>query len=101
MKHTPGPWHFGDETSLHGTKLVYAEDGWLVADAGRIMKRSGEEIEANARLISSAPDLLEALDELLHTTLDLDISSGVTLTDEEERIRKKAVEAIAKATGSQ
>lgn len=59
MPHTPGPWSMRDET-----ERVFAEDGWgLVADCGQSV-RAGE-IEANARLIAAAPELLAAAEYAL------------------------------------
>lgn len=55
--HTQGPWHVNNDLSIHGCRLVYGPDGYLVADAGRIPKREMDETIANARLIASAPDL--------------------------------------------
>lgn len=88
-KHTPGPWRYrrGDEWSHsivtdHGLLPDGNESCWTVAD---INKRR-EEYEANARLISSAPDMLEALqrlDKYGHTQANW----------------QYAKEAIAKATG--
>lgn len=69
QQHTPGPWHFNEDLSHHLTRLVYAADGHLVADAGRIHKRSIEEMTANARLIAVAPELLQALE---HATQELE-----------------------------
>ncbi|BCM88763.1 hypothetical protein IAD21_00605 [Abditibacteriota bacterium] len=55
-KHTKGSWHVSDNTH-HGCRLIYGPDGFLVADAGRIPRRSEEEMDANARLIAAAPEL--------------------------------------------
>jgi hypothetical protein len=63
--HTPGPWR--------STGLEYEpEAGWFVREAGdgrylavasvHSTYREIEEIEANARLIAAAPELLEALE---------------------------------------
>lgn len=53
-KHTPGPWKFEDE-------YVRAPGGDAVADPYcQATAEWGEEMEANARLISAAPELLEA-----------------------------------------
>jgi hypothetical protein len=69
IKHTPGPWHYrrGDEWSHsvvthHGTLPDGSQNCWTVAD---INKMREPEHEANARLIAAAPELLEALKELL------------------------------------
>jgi hypothetical protein len=77
---TPGPWHVSGGT-------VNGPDGTLVCgipDPQNTPKR-----QANARLISAAPDLLDAIDELLVWCAD---QSGPMPT-------KKASAAYAKATG--
>jgi hypothetical protein len=72
-KHTPGPWYVGDLAApdLAGRNmLVYASSGYAVADAKIFHCMFGvPEMEANARLIAAAPDLLEALQHLM---LDLE-----------------------------
>jgi hypothetical protein len=78
-KHTPGPWHFNADLSAHDTRLVYGLDGALVADCGRIYKRTLEEATANARLIAAAPDMLELLDNwasVLADNISLNIQPG-------------------------
>lgn len=82
-KHTPGPWEVAIQylPSHVAYYLKYEE-------------LSKEEVEANARLIASAPCLLEALKAVL--------SSGV-LNDKRwsglGAIRVKAEEAISRAEG--
>lgn len=54
QKHTPGPWeHLGN---------IILQNGRSIA----LVHRQGEELLANARLMASAPELLEALEGLLH-----------------------------------
>jgi hypothetical protein len=65
--HTPGPWHYEPDLSLHDTRLIYGSDGRLVADAGRIHKRTEAEMDANARLIGAAPGMLEALKRIVQS----------------------------------
>src|SRR5690606_17105998 len=60
-QYTPGPWHTSDNGEHLGYRLIYAPDGYLVADAGRIQRRTDAEQDANARLIAAAPELVEAL----------------------------------------
>ena len=93
-KHTPGPWILGDENNQHAEILI----GDLVANIDRQdryglhMACSREEMLANARLIISAPDLLEALE----SCLDVFINQG---WDDDLIAAKKARAAIAKAKG--
>lgn len=98
MKHTPGPWN------LHAG-YVYGENmqKYLIADtfdfmhtnkaAARHSCISPEESEANANLITAAPDLLEAAKAL---------TSGMYAGHVPERKYKQVValrKAISKATG--
>lgn len=90
MGHTPGPWEADIEdvgTLLH--RAVIGPRGELVADCDAY-RLSGEETAANARLIAAAPDLLDALHELLRAT-DF---------DNDEPWIVKAHAAISKATGA-
>lgn len=84
-KHTPGPW------CVEGVgirALVRAgTSGVIVAVRHRL---SAQENEANARLIAAAPELLEALENILSNCLD---SDGLS------RAYENARAAIAKATG--
>jgi aminoglycoside phosphotransferase len=84
IKHTPGPWGVkGWRVTIPGTgEVTLAAPGVTTATA-----------DANARLISAAPELLAALEEL-HADLDfrkaLPIKRGIF-----DRIK----DAIAKAKG--
>lgn len=57
-KHTPGPWSTG-EGKAH--IVIYAPDGYAVADAMTYHGKRQADTEANARLIAAAPDLLAVL----------------------------------------
>lgn len=60
MKHTAGPWRVDNN---HGALWVESDCETLTA---RIAKGIGKEQDkANARLIAAAPELLEALQDLL------------------------------------
>ena len=56
MRHTKGPWGI-KENGKHETPSIYA--GWK--HIARLKDQSNGELNANARLIASAPDLLEAV----------------------------------------
>ena len=60
MKHTPGPWTglvADDRSADHGYGYVWpAATGKTIAEV-----RKGDNVHANTRLISAAPDLLAAL----------------------------------------
>jgi hypothetical protein len=83
-KHTPGPWTAEDEgASVH----IAGHDGIWVAEV------YGIDDNANARLIAAAPDLLQALTEVVETYDSGD--NGRTLRWAVDTCR----DAIAKATG--
>jgi len=50
-RHTQEPWHHSADLPQHGCRLIHAPDGYLVADAGRITRRTGAEMDSNARRI--------------------------------------------------
>lgn len=95
-KHTPGPWVIDHETrpaevcciygTNHPNSFVYVRGalGYWSADRDENM--------ANATLIAAAPELLEALRELLAEAEDGIATSPLA--------RSKARAAIAKATGA-
>jgi hypothetical protein len=63
-KHTPGPWTLEDGEAL---VIRGSDDGqicianWLRGRGGLGGRRKNDEVQANARLIAAAPDLLDAL----------------------------------------
>lgn len=59
MTHTPGPWRVGGD----GT-IIYAPDGFAVANATVFHGRHPGAAPANARLIAAAPDMLAELERL-------------------------------------
>jgi len=101
LKHTKGEWiltknscYFDVETNLdkNTPKLVVnvlmyklSEDNIIISDS------HCEEAEANAKLIASAPELLEALIMLMHPNDMNDFNFA-------NRAREKAKNAINKAT---
>ncbi len=66
-KHTPGNWTVNtckkDSWNSVGL-IIYAPDGSAIAMSGGY---NSEECQANAKLIASAPDLLNALIEITET----------------------------------
>ena len=88
-KHTSGPWLVGPQQSI-------TSRGWSIADKNgdRLAFVLGEyslELQANARLIAAAPDLLAAL----MLAKDMMITNDLSLPRTFEVID----EAIAKARG--
>ena len=81
-EHTPGPWHTAGE---QGVQIRSAKD-----QIAKVWTMRGNEWKANAHLIAAAPDLLEALQDMVSDHASL---SAATLAF--------ARAAIAKATGEQ
>lgn len=82
--HTPGPWHYDDETATIDNDMGVAVAGVNV---------ELDNYEANAAVLAAAPDLLTALasiDELLS-------HPGNTQTATIAWVRRVANEAITKA----
>lgn len=94
-KHTPAPWVVGEKNRIKGadTTTVCDVSGWANKTPfdGKSTIRGQGERDANARLIAAAPELLEALKDLINCSLDL--------TAERRQIERYAREVIAKATG--
>lgn len=101
-KHTKGPWkagrsdmatiHFPSDEDGYSSKWVYAGKKYIAVASGRDVEE-WDEVMANARLISAAPDLLEACQALLaHLSSDGD-------DDKDDDALERIEWAIAKATG--
>ena len=67
MAHTPGPWRVGEGRSITAQFereevqiASMSRSSWTFPDGGK-NRRLAAQMDANARLIASAPELLEAL----------------------------------------
>lgn len=103
---TPGPWHFVPENAGlmfdHGYGILYGEpDAWgweknlfvSVGCSGNVKSALGEgAAEANAHLISAAPDLYAALDRAWNLLCDI---TGDGHLD----IKEQCSAALSKARG--
>jgi predicted homoserine dehydrogenase-like protein len=108
LKHTPGPWTvntkdyancIGIECLVNGVGHTVVMDQYCYPN---FQRHGSEEKLANARLIASAPDLLEALIEL-NTVID-NYWNGKRTDAQVKLINKaqqKAFVIITKATGGQ
>ena len=90
-KHTPGPWRYSDQgVGPRGKSL-----GIIVCTAKGLpmffMPRGKEELVANARLVAAAPELLEALKEV--------VAISDRKTDAWDRAHAAIVKAEGKADG--
>ena len=98
MKYTPGPWAYSRWDERGETRFYiaqqegapytpnYSDVATLIAETVSLERRAIQ--EANARLISAAPELLAVLQEVL-----------VLIPDTYET-KDRALAAIAKATGA-
>jgi hypothetical protein len=103
-KHTPGPWaaHFEEAYYVTGPDLGRVAMMMNLKGAhGMGGRRSGDESAANCRLIAAAPDLLQALLNLVGTMCAADGSDIEADLDAIDAKVAAAREAIAKATGEQ
>ena len=87
-KHTPGPWRveWSDDSGMYYIRA----DRCTVADAIVVGTYDMDEEDANAALIAAAPDLLEALGQL--------IAAGIqSYPDAWPRAVNRAIDTINKA----
>ena len=104
-KHTPGPWHVEAEEWTNGQGIAICREGLgviAVIDPGPAELRA--EDEANARLIAAAPELKDALADLVFdlAAIGFDSEDSVSGADAVEVICqhwKTLKAAIAQATG--
>jgi len=92
--HTPGEWYVGHDEVGQGL-LVFSPEGAAVANCGFRHGTKRSEAEANARLISAAPDLLKALEAVRQSILD----DARPMTNRQHDAIVKADTAIRKARG--
>lgn len=112
-KHTPGPWEVKSGMSCrrvedtHGgaVTIIYNHQEYNGEACGSItsQNKTDDELQANARIIAAAPELLEACEALLvmmgkqggHRKLD----DQLTWRANDEKAEATARAAIAKAKG--
>lgn len=93
---TPGPWRYGPATNYSGLYIAPGNRYPILAalhENGRCeaINFPGQ-TEANARLIAAAPELYEALEELLSATKEVGYVHYAPM-------RRKAEAVLAKARG--
>lgn len=91
MKHTPGPWRVGKNLANQATVEPTNNRHFVIAT----VPLKSEEDYANAVLMAAAPDLLEALKDLLQTMLNRGEHLGL---DDRGPVLDKARAALTKAT---
>lgn len=102
MTHTPAPWTIQDTCREYNGELMIVamqagDNGVHICEVTTSTKRNKHNItpeqDANAALIAAAPELLEALRELVEE------ATAVWDYGEDYPQIEKAIAAIAKATG--
>lgn len=98
--HTPGPW-IATGSAIEDVDIteIRTVDERLLAEVLPYDTLDGmAEMDANARLIAAAPELLEALEHIAAWSDSRD-GSAEAVDEALDRIRRWASTAIAKATG--
>lgn len=84
MKHTKGPWQYFND------QIIY--DAGYGGPFRSVCQMNGNNNEANAHLISAAPDMLEALSEawgyVLHYTMTQDKDAAAVLQKMDKALKK-------------
>lgn len=94
-KHTPGPWTLYYEGTIYGD----GESEWVCSFPWKSFKEFNEgNNAATARLITAAPDLYEALTELVRRCPFIPVENGIQAAISPQQIRL-ARAALAKAEG--
>lgn len=108
--HTPGPWHYQENSDPYTHIVRDSAERYI----GGCSQDSGGNAEANARLIAAAPELLEALKELVlagahEGPCDNRDEDGLPFQDSgpcslhlaaSDRRHNQALDVIAKAEGT-
>jgi hypothetical protein len=92
-QHTPGPWQYDyspNHSGINPSFLVMAGDHTVVAEVERDSERGvrGGIVEANARLIAAAPDLLSAAQLVRDCLYEQGLSTHACLGPLESAIAK-------------
>lgn len=103
-KHTPGPWRlvrnqFSEYCSTELCEMAVMSGGDMNMIVAGVVSDCLEEHQANARLISAAPELLQALVNLVQA-LQPDENGKICLSDV-EFVETEARGVIYKATGEE
>ncbi len=80
MKHTPGKWEYDTKGNYYNESGVIRMNGVLIAKMVTQTTHKPKEVEANARLIAAAPELLEACKGALAHLISGDLTLDMALT---------------------
>lgn len=91
MKHTKGPWH----SVQYGPYFIIQSDEFY-GDTQLLSLEETPNAEANAKLAAAAPELLEALKEMLrHTDGNCSEQPTRTMSEAEEQAKKAILKSIS------
>lgn len=79
-KHTPGPWLYGQDGFSLGNGVVYSRHANGNPKDICTVRGWGADQQANVRLIAAAPDLLEALEEMVNNEEQVEFESWLSHT---------------------
>lgn len=96
-EHTAGPWVVAEDCGDFDTLAIYSSSGLKLVWWGGHYNVPIEEAEANARLIASAPELLEACKSLLAVIMDEPGNGMDSLLGSTDPVIQYAYDAVAKA----
>ena len=100
VKHTPGPWKIKGPDRVEGDYAILA-DGFIIAQAYKQTDDDRfEPVDANARLIAAAPELLKECEKSLEAFLHIQQYIEPSMIDEDGIKQLKAAIAKAKGGGS-
>lgn len=117
-EHTPGPWHYrpaehddwgivrasNEVGRFYGAFICQAKDPDAKDETTLSVHRAAgtDPWEANARLIAAAPELLEALTEMVIAMrrYEGDVDGGADVPPKHREMMSRANTAIAKAKGA-
>ncbi|HZV36620.1 MAG TPA: hypothetical protein VFB72_18730 [Verrucomicrobiae bacterium] len=99
-KHTPGPW-IADGGYIQSTTAKMFGGGAVIVADPYVSEAfiSDEEVDANARLIAAAPELLEALIDARDWLQHIMSEDAEPPLEDTGDVRDKCTDAIAKAKG--
>ena len=96
-KYTKGPWKYGVKDAHIGGGIMHVYKYYINSDiCTLIMPNNQQELEANAKLIAAAPEMLEALQCII--TAFNNAPESWLMTSELQEAEKIALSIIAKAT---
>lgn len=94
-KHASGPWHVGTECIKNQLVVCPLEDSPLIITIEQV-DGDLQELEANARLVAAAPEMLGALETVLRNFAPCGVEG---LTAKQSLSIGQAMNAVAKAKG--